>query len=106
MANFTMMCMQTETPRFMESVLIKASRKRSISQRAGIAMTPTFSAHEGPAVVFSIGLKPSPCGSLYPSLSMEKQQRVPMRQSRMLCVCACVRMRKCACVSVCVHGVM
>ena len=23
-----------------------------------------------------------------------------------VCVCACVRMRKCACVSVCVHGVM
>lgn len=90
MANLSTMCIAAETPRFIDtrhtaptqSVLIKAPRKKSVNPRPDVATTPTSSAREAPAAVFSIGLKPSPCSSIYLSLSVEKQQRVPMRQSR------------------------
>ena len=86
----SMYVLAVETPRFTDSdsaaptqsILIKAPRKKSFNPRPSVATTPTSAASESQAVVFSIGLKPSPCNSLYPSLSVEKQQRVPLRQSR------------------------
>lgn len=85
----SMCVIAAETPRFIpndptaptQSMLIRAPRKKFLHQRTNVAATPTSIAPEALAVVFSIGLKPSPCSSLCPSLSVERQQRVPLRQA-------------------------
>lgn len=86
------MCVVTaETPRFTgndstaprQSILIRAPRKKPLNPRTNVAVTPTLAAaSEAQPVIFSIGLKPSPCNSVCPSLSVEKQPRVPLRLSR------------------------